>query len=509
MHRRAVGVGADLDALALRVDQTGIERDDLVDQLDHAGAAAALRGPVGRLLELRQRVGDGDAVADARAGMRGRSRRRRCRRHCAADRPISSSAAARPVALLMPLGRIITAPLLKMISSSSPSSLISSSATVSCGSQRGDDSASDRQRDDAACLQPLRRTRPTATAPGPAPPSTPACREWRRSRRRSCRRFRVRETPASGRPAHGPSPGSACGRSPSAGQGLPGSPSETMPFVGDRLVVVGRQGMNIHSEFSCNGMAQPADQSAWPGVRSAVRPAPAETLLAGTIPRRRGLTVRRTSGLLLQGRGAARADALANRRCSSRSRRTIPRMNSSLNQWLARCACHGGGERLRARAAHASGCRTHPELQGALRSASARDRCAAPEAGDASASGVRVRPRGIGQSRERAMPRMPMDNDEMLKFATELYVSKYREIADIPRVAHSRRGDWRMRKWRSCARRCSGWKTRWPPGCGSSCRIACPRRLSCDGRERQRLRSAGDTRGQPHVSSLRCTERPR
>ena len=44
--------------------KTGIERDDLIDQLDHAGAAAILRRAVGGLLERGQRVGNRNTVAD-------------------------------------------------------------------------------------------------------------------------------------------------------------------------------------------------------------------------------------------------------------------------------------------------------------------------------------------------------------------------------------------------------------------------------------------------------------
>ena len=124
-----------------------------VDQLDHAGAACALGDEIGGLLDAPAARWRRRRRSRTRAGRRGRSRRRRCRPRCAARDPSSSSAAARPVALLTPLGRTITAPLLKMICSSRPSSRIASSTVVSCGSQVATIDAADRQRLDAPALQ--------------------------------------------------------------------------------------------------------------------------------------------------------------------------------------------------------------------------------------------------------------------------------------------------------------------------------------------------------------------
>ena len=116
-----------------RLDRLGLAEKP-VDDLDHSGAAGPGRDEVGGLLDRVERVGDGHRAA---AG------RRKAWSFSASpmpmtlsgESPISSSAAARPVALLTPGGSTITAPLLKMICHSSPSSWIVSSTMVSFGSQ--------------------------------------------------------------------------------------------------------------------------------------------------------------------------------------------------------------------------------------------------------------------------------------------------------------------------------------------------------------------------------------
>ena len=120
-----------------------------------------------------------------RAGTRGRSRHRRRRRRCAPKAPAPPARRPGPVALLMPVGRIITAPLLKMICSSRPSSLDHLQRDRLVRLPGGDHRAADRKRRDPAALPALRRTRPAASAPDRAPSAMPACRAARRSRRRS------------------------------------------------------------------------------------------------------------------------------------------------------------------------------------------------------------------------------------------------------------------------------------------------------------------------------------
>ena len=88
-----------------------------------------------RLLDGIDGIGERDAEAAKLEERRGRFPRRRSRWFRSAGRSSAASAASRPLALLTPVGRIITAPLLKMIDSSSPSSLIAWSTAPSCGVQ--------------------------------------------------------------------------------------------------------------------------------------------------------------------------------------------------------------------------------------------------------------------------------------------------------------------------------------------------------------------------------------
>ena len=134
----------------------------------------------------------------------------------------------------------------------------------------------------------------------------------------------------------------------------------------------------------------------------------------------------------------------------------------------SRRSCHGGRERLACSPQQSSGCKIIPSSR---RASSCT--CAKPTS---NATGWkphlerRVRPiAGTGEA-DSGDADEPMDNDEMLKFATDLYVSKYREIATYRVLADGRRGARRCGNRRSSAKRCCGWKTRWPPGCGSSCR---------------------------------------
>ena len=128
----AVAVGSDKNPVPGRRDDASIAARDLLDQLDDPGAARAPEPDVGGILDHRQRIGDcRRASASPEEGMIVLGI---ADAHNIVRRQLQLlGAAASPVALLTPAGSTMTAPLLKMICNSSPSSRMVSS-TAWCGS---------------------------------------------------------------------------------------------------------------------------------------------------------------------------------------------------------------------------------------------------------------------------------------------------------------------------------------------------------------------------------------